>query len=272
VSATILLQLLVLATPLDLMNKPRLWLVPFNGLVSAVMGVHRSDRGPDRMIRTGPPSSSTAGEVHRTPRAWHRAQLGVYFVLIEDQLRCHPTTLSSSAATARSSWRRTRLRRARVLTIAGQSRTANNEPIPAQLTVELPGEIRPLDKELNTMAVRRQVRDVAERLEDELGAEQPHFVEGCQRDWDQLPRPDPPLNVGLDGGYVPARHPQFRTEGSFEVIAGKVLKEDGDPTCFPFVPHVDAQAKRGLFEVLKSQGLQMNQSGSVSDRRRRHRA
>ena len=127
------------------------------------------------------------------------------------------------------------------------------------LTVELLGEILPLSKELNTMAVRRQVRDVAERLEGELGAEQPHFIEGCQRDWDQLPRPGPPLTVGLDGGYVPARHPQSRTEGSFEVIAGKVLKEDGDPTCFAFVPHVDAKPKRRLFEVLKSQGLQMNQ-------------
>lgn len=127
------------------------------------------------------------------------------------------------------------------------------------LTVELLAEILPLGVELNTTAVRRHVRNVAERLEGELGAEQPHFIEGCQRDWDQLPRPDPPLTVGLDGGYVPARHPLSRTEGSFEVIAGKVLKEDGDPTCFAFVPNVDAKPKRRLFEVLKSQGLQMNQ-------------
>jgi hypothetical protein len=127
------------------------------------------------------------------------------------------------------------------------------------LTVELLGEILPLGAELNTTTVRRQVRDVAERLEGEVGAEQPHFIEGCQRDWDQLPRPDPPLTVGLDGGYVHGRSSQSRTEGSFEAIAGKVLKEDGDPTCFAFVPNVDAKPKRRLFEVLKSQGLQMNQ-------------
>jgi hypothetical protein len=127
------------------------------------------------------------------------------------------------------------------------------------LTVDLLGEILPLGKELNTTAVRRQVRDVAERLEGELGAEQPHFIEGCQRDRDQLPRPDPPLTVGLDGGYVHARHPPSRTEGWFEVIAGKVMKDDGDPKCFAFVTNVDTRPKRRLFEVLKSQGLQMNQ-------------
>ena len=100
---------------------------------------------------------------------------------------------------------------------------------------------------------------MAERLEGELGEERPHFIEGCQRDWNQLPRPDPPLTVGLDGGYVHARLPRSRTEGWFEVIAGKVMKADGDPTCFAFVTNVDTKSKRRLFEVLKSKGLQMNQ-------------
>jgi hypothetical protein len=127
------------------------------------------------------------------------------------------------------------------------------------LTAELLAEILPLGAELNTTTIRRQVRDVAERLDGELGAEQPHFIEGCQRDWNQLPRPDPPLTVGLDGGYVHARYPRSRTEGSFEVIVGKVLKEGGDPTCFAFVPNVDTRPKRRLFEALRSQGLQMNQ-------------
>jgi hypothetical protein len=40
----------------------------------------------------------------------------------------------------------------------------------------------------------------AERMEGELGEEQWAFLEGCQRDWDALPRPDLPLVVGLDGG------------------------------------------------------------------------
>ena len=49
------------------------------------------------------------------------------------------------------------------------------------LTVELRAEILPLGAELNTTTVRRQVRDVAERLEGELATEQPHFIEGYQR-------------------------------------------------------------------------------------------
>ena len=127
------------------------------------------------------------------------------------------------------------------------------------LTVELLAEILPLGAELAKTSVRRQVQRVAERAEGELGDEQFSFIEGCQRDWNQLPRPDPPLIVGLDGGYVHARHPQSRSEGWFEVIAGKVLKDDGDPKCLAFVTNVDTKPKRRLFEVLKSQGLQMNQ-------------
>ena len=127
------------------------------------------------------------------------------------------------------------------------------------LTVAILSEILPLGVELNTTEVRRRVRDVAERLEGELGAEQLSFIEGCQAEWDRLPRPDPPLTVGLDGGYVHARHPRSRTEGWFEVIAGKVLSEEGDPTCFAFVTNVETRPKRRLFEVLRSRGLRMNQ-------------
>jgi hypothetical protein len=127
------------------------------------------------------------------------------------------------------------------------------------LTVDVLAELLPLGEELAQTSVRCQVHRVAERAEGELGPEQFSFIEGCQRDWNELPRPDPPLTVGLDGGYVHTCHPRSRTEGSFEVIAGKVLSEQGDPTCFAFVPSLDAKPKRRLFEVLKSQGLQMNQ-------------
>jgi hypothetical protein len=113
------------------------------------------------------------------------------------------------------------------------------------LTVELLAEILPLGEELAKTSVRRQVQRVAERAEGELGDEQFSFIEGCQHDWNQLPRPEPPLIVGLDGGYVHARHPRSRTEGWFEVIAGKVLKDDGDPKCFAFVTNVDTKPNDG---------------------------
>ena len=43
-----------------------------------------------------------------------------------------------------------------------------------------------------------------ERLESELGPEQSLCADGCQRDWDERPRPDLPVTVGLDGGYIRA--------------------------------------------------------------------
>ena len=49
------------------------------------------------------------------------------------------------------------------------------------------------------------------------------------------------------------------TQGWFEVITGKSVKADGDAKVFAFVNKYDAKPKRRLYEVLKSQGLQMNQ-------------
>ena len=127
------------------------------------------------------------------------------------------------------------------------------------LTVDVLAEILPLGEELAKTSVRRQVQRVAERTEGELGDEQFSFIEGCQRDWNQLPRPDPPLTVGLDGGYVHACHPSSRTEGWFEVIVGKSQPDESAAKCFAFVTTYDSKPKRRLFETLKSQGLQMNQ-------------
>src|ERR1035438_8598755 len=61
------------------------------------------------------------------------------------------------------------------------------------------------------------------------------------------------------GGYVHAKDQKSRTEGWFEVIAGKSVDADGGAKCFAFVNKYDKKPKRRLFEVLKSQGLQMNQ-------------
>jgi hypothetical protein len=44
------------------------------------------------------------------------------------------------------------------------------------------------------------VQATGQRLEDELGDEHTSVITGCPREWAQLPRPDLPLIVGLDGG------------------------------------------------------------------------
>src|SRR6185437_9681254 len=127
------------------------------------------------------------------------------------------------------------------------------------LTVAILGEVLPLGRTINVASVHRQVQRVAERMERALGDERAMFIDGCQFDWDQLPPPGPPVTVGLDGGSVHAKDQPSRTEGWFEVIAGKSLADKGSK-CFAFVPRYDRKPKRRLYEVLQSQGLQMNQS------------
>jgi hypothetical protein len=127
------------------------------------------------------------------------------------------------------------------------------------LSARLLDEILPLGRRLHATGVRRHAHAVAQRLEDELGPEQPSFVDGCPAEWGELPRPDLPLTVGLDGGHVHSAHQRSRRDGWFEVIAGKSMPAAGSPKCFGFVQTYDTKPKRRLFEVLRSQGAQANQ-------------
>ncbi|MGH3711378.1 MAG: hypothetical protein ACRDRQ_25480 [Pseudonocardiaceae bacterium] len=127
------------------------------------------------------------------------------------------------------------------------------------ITTKLLGELLPLGRHLHPDVVRRQTQAVAQRLEDELGEERPCFIDTCQRDREELPRPDLPLTVGLDGGYVHSSSQRSRRDGWFEVIAGKAVPVDGRATCFGYVQTYDTKPKRRLFEVLKTQGMQANQ-------------
>ncbi len=65
--------------------------------------------------------------------------------------------------------------------------------------------------------------------------------------------------MGLDGGYVHSCDKTSRKDGWFEVIAGKSMTAEGAAKCFAFVHGYDTKPKRRVFEVLKSQGMQMNQ-------------
>jgi hypothetical protein len=89
------------------------------------------------------------------------------------------------------------------------------------LTVGLLGDLLLMEHQLSTSTVSRHVHQVAERLEQELGEELSSFIEGCPAQWYELPEPAAPLTVSLDGGYVHARTPESRKDGSFEVIVGK---------------------------------------------------
>jgi hypothetical protein len=112
------------------------------------------------------------------------------------------------------------------------------------LTVRLLEEVLPLDGTLNMTTMRNHLQAVAQRCEDELGAEQMMFVEGCERDWEELPQPDLPLTVGIDAGYVHACEKKGRHEGWFEVMVGKRITAEGASKCFGFVQCYDQKPKR----------------------------
>lgn len=127
------------------------------------------------------------------------------------------------------------------------------------LSRQLLAEILPLHEEFNQATIRNHLYQIAERLETELGEEKTFFIEGCPRDWANLPRPEMPLTVGIDGGFVQSNNPKSRPEGWFEMIVGKSIKADGTAKCFGFVCGIDRKPRRRLFQVLQSQGMQMNQ-------------
>jgi hypothetical protein len=75
------------------------------------------------------------------------------------------------------------------------------------LSHRLLAEVLPLDEKFNASTIRNHLHLIGERLEDELGEDQGMFIEGCPRDWANLPRPDLPLTVGLMAGmFIQTSH------------------------------------------------------------------
>ncbi len=126
-------------------------------------------------------------------------------------------------------------------------------------TAELLEEVFPLEKRISTAALSGHVQQVATRVDGELDNEQWSFIEGCPQEWEQLPEPAEPLIVGIDGGYVHAREGKNRKAGFFEIIVGKSMTGEQPSKRFGFVNTYDTKSKRRLYEMLKSQGMQMNQ-------------
>ncbi len=134
--------------------------------------------------------------------------------------------------------------------------------IPYEKVADLLKEVLPVSRSTNDETVREHLQAVAERMEAELGEEKQPDPVKPELD-PELPLPDGPMTVGLDGGYVRAAH----KEGFFEVIAGRSVvafrrrEEDAVPPrkCFGFVQTYDSKPHRRLWELMKSQGMQENQ-------------
>jgi hypothetical protein len=125
-----------------------------------------------------------------------------------------------------------------------------------ELAAHLLKDTLPVAETLNAATVRNHLHRVAERAEAALGDERVSFIDGCPKEWAALPHPQAPLTVGIDGCYV-RQWEDKKTH--FEVIVGKSMPEDGPSRCFGFVQTYDEKPKRRLFELLKGQGMQMNQ-------------
>jgi hypothetical protein len=120
-------------------------------------------------------------------------------------------------------------------------------------------EAFPLGRVLQPTAVRQQVENTAERLENELGEERFSFIDTCPAEWEELPRPDLPLVVTLDGGYVHSSRQTSRKDGWFEAVTGTSAPDGGPAKTFAWVQAYDDKPKRRLYELLRSQGMQDNQ-------------
>jgi len=114
----------------------------------------------------------------------------------------------------------------------------------------------PLGRHVHAAEVHRHVARVADRLDGELGHEQYCFIEPVD---EPLPRPDLPLVVTVDGGYVHSATQTSRRDGWFQAIVGTVSRNDGPTVRFGYVPTVDTHRRRRLFEHLQAQGMTPNQ-------------
>lgn len=126
------------------------------------------------------------------------------------------------------------------------------------MTSNLLSELLPL--KVHHSSIQQNAKNISANLEQELGEERYMYIEGCLRDWQELPKPQMPITVGIDGGYIHAREGNNRKAGWFEAIVGKSLQEGKKTKRFGYVTDYEQKPKRKLYEMLKKQGLEMNQA------------
>lgn len=119
------------------------------------------------------------------------------------------------------------------------------------MTVNILKDVLPVRDSLDAETVRHHLHNSAARQDAQL-KDQPRFISGCQNQWEQLPRPDKPLTVSVDGGYV--RDCNNR-KSNFEVIVAKSFSKSESPRRLGFVQSLDNNPERRLLKMLRNQGL-----------------
>ncbi|MGF7213558.1 hypothetical protein GGE65_008204 [Skermanella aerolata] len=126
------------------------------------------------------------------------------------------------------------------------------------LTAGLLKEVLPVDTRINAATIRNHLHKVALRQEAELDDGQLRLaeVESDPADGKEVPVPEGPIVVGIDGAYLRSWHDKGK---KFEVIVGKSVPEFRDHRYFGLVQTHDDKPEHRLFEVLHGQDLRINQ-------------
>jgi hypothetical protein len=123
--------------------------------------------------------------------------------------------------------------------------------LPFGKVVDFLGELLPFSAKTTASTVRNRTMKVGKRLEKSAEAlAQP-----------RTNNPSQEAVVGLDGGYVRARHQ--RPERNFEVIAGKVLDGEGNATRFAFPRNGGSEAVKAATRALRQCGVTEDTSVTV---------
>ncbi len=115
-----------------------------------------------------------------------------------------------------------------------------------QLTAKFLKDVLPVGEAQNASTVRNHLHKIVNRKEKELDGK-PEYISGCPRDWGNLPKPDKPITVGIDGGYLTRWH---KINKNFEIIAGKTYSSTKPAKRFGLVQTIDKRPRRRLMHLL----------------------
>ena len=128
------------------------------------------------------------------------------------------------------------------------------------MTAALLKDVLPVAGTTNPETVRQHLHKVAARQDADLGTSEPGLRDDGPAAGQASPIPREAVIVGIDGGYLRNWHDKKK---KFEVIVGKSMAEDRDDRYFGLVRSQDAAPKRRLCEVLRRQGLPVDQPVTV---------
>ncbi len=122
-------------------------------------------------------------------------------------------------------------------------------------TSKLLSDVLPMATTHNGVTVRNHLHKIAKKQDSEIKGK-PLCISGCANEWAKLPKPDKPITVGIDGGYLRSCKDKRK---NFEIIVGKSFSKTKEAKRFGLVQSMDDRPQRRLLHALREQGMQENQ-------------